>query len=169
MAEDATTTTDNPADQNVGADQATQDDTLGDAGKKALEAERRNARAAAKERDALAVRLKEFEDRDKSGAEKAQDRIKGLENELSVAQRESLRFKVASKFSIGAEDADLFLTGIDEDTLTKQAERLSARNDERKRQGNYVPREGAPSGHKNSPGGPAQDFADFLGSQLGNH
>jgi hypothetical protein len=43
------------------------------------------------------------------------------------ARAEALRLRVASKFGIGDEDADLFLTGSDEETLTKQAERLAAR------------------------------------------
>jgi hypothetical protein len=50
---------------------------------------------------------------------------------------------VQAKHGIDDEDADLFLTGSDEATLTRQAERLAGRSDERKKQGNHAPREGA--------------------------
>ena len=107
---------------------------------KAREQEKR-----AKENAAAAKRLAEIEQSQKSEAEKTADRIKQLESEAESARREALRFKVASKYGIGDEDADLFLTASDEETLTKQAERLSARTAEQKKQGNRVPREGTTS------------------------
>src|SRR5687768_1731655 len=99
-------------------------------------------RTEAKANADAAKRLAEYEDAQKSEAQKAADRIAQLEQETTAAKRDALRFKVASKFGIGDEDADLFLTGSDEETLTKQAERLAARTDERKKTGNQVPREG---------------------------
>ncbi len=107
---------------------------------KAREQEKR-----AKENAEAAKRLAEIEQSQKSEAEKAADRLRQIEAERDEARREALRFKVASKYGIGDEDADLFLTGSDEETLTKQAERLSARADERKKQGNRVPGEGTNS------------------------
>lgn len=104
---------------------------------KAREQEKR-----AKENADAAKRLAEIEQSQKSEAEKTADRIKQLETEASEARRDALRFKVASKHGISDEDADLFLTGSDEETLTRQAERLAGRADERKKQGNHVPREG---------------------------
>lgn len=74
-----------------------------------------------------AKRLAEIENSQKSEAERNADRIKQLENDAAEARREALRFKVASKHGISAEDADLFLTGSNEETLTKQAERLKDR------------------------------------------
>lgn len=141
MADEASADTPTETPNDDQPQQNTPDD-LGDAGKKAIDAERRNARAAAKERDALAAKLKDYEDRDKSEAEKATDRIKTLESEVAAARRDALRFKIASQFGIGDEDADLFLTGTDEETLTIQAKRLSDREADRKKQGNHVPREG---------------------------
>ena len=67
-------------------------DSLGDAGKKALEAERRNARQAAKERDALAAELQEFRDRDKSEAEKVAGRAQEAEARATQADRSIQRF-----------------------------------------------------------------------------
>ena len=104
---------------------------------KAREQEKR-----AKENADAAKRLADIEQSQKSEAEKAADRIKQLEDEASAARRDALRFKVASKHGISGEDADLFLTASDEETLTRQAERLAGRADERKKQGNHVPREG---------------------------
>ena len=107
---------------------------------KAREQEKR-----AKENATAAQRLADIEDAQKSEAQKAADRIKELEAAASAAQRDALRFKVASKYGIGDEDADLFLTGSDEETLTRQATRLAGRADESKKQGNRVPREGTSS------------------------
>ena len=53
-----------------------------------------------------------------------------LEDEASKAKAEALRFKIAAKFQIGDEDAELFLTGSDEETLTKQAQRLAQRTED---------------------------------------
>lgn len=96
----------------------------------------------AKENAKAAERLKELEDAQKSDAEKTAERLRETEARALAAERDALRFKVAAKFQIGDEDADLFLTGSDEETLTKQAERLTARAKQEKKQGNVVPREG---------------------------
>lgn len=90
---------------------------------KAREQEKR-----AKENAEAAKRLAEIEEAQKSEAEKSADRLRAAEVERDAALREALRFKVASKHGISDEDADLFLTGSDEETLTKQAERLADRN-----------------------------------------
>jgi hypothetical protein len=113
---------------------------------KAREQEKR-----AKKNATAAKRLAEIEESQKSEAEKAADRIRELEEQLAGANRSALRFKVASKYGIGDEDADLFLTGSDEETLTRQAERLSSRSDERKKQGNRVPGEGTNPAAKDDP------------------
>lgn len=107
---------------------------------KAREQEKR-----AKENAKAAQQLSEIEEAKKSEADKANDRIRELEERATAAQRDALRFKVASKYGIGDEDADLFLNGSDEETLQKQAERLSSKQDERKKQGNRAPNEGAPT------------------------
>lgn len=111
---------------------------------KKLRDEAARYRTEAKANADAAARLAQYEEAQKSEAEKAADRMRQLEAEVESARREALRFKVASKFGIGDEDADLFLTASDEETLTKQAERLAGREDERKKQGNHVPREGTP-------------------------
>lgn len=80
---------------------------------------------------AKAAKLDEIEAANQTEAEKAQARIKALEDELATVQRDSLRRKIAGEHGItDQDDIDLFLTGTDEETLTKQAERLAARAEE---------------------------------------
>jgi len=89
-----------------------------------------------------AERLAEIEEANKTEAEKAAERLRAAETDATTARSEALRLRVAAKHGISEEDADLFLTGTDEATLTKQAERLAGREAERKKQGNHVSREG---------------------------
>ena len=79
---------------------------------------------------AKAARLDEIEAANKTEAQKMADRLELAEKSAAQAQRDALRFKIASKFGVTDDDADLFLTGTDEETLTKQAERLAARAEE---------------------------------------
>lgn len=83
-----------------------------------------------------------------------EQRIADMEKESAAAKATALRASVAAEFGISTKkgpkgepsDADLFLTGADESTLTAQAQRLAARVEDRKKQGNFAPKEGnAPS------------------------
>lgn len=86
------------------------------------------------------------------GAKTLEDRLGSLEVELSTTKEAALRSSIAARFGVSTEkgpkgepsDADLFLTGSDEATLTAQAERLAGREADRKKQGNYAPKEGQP-------------------------
>lgn len=91
---------------------------------------------------AKAARLDEIEAANKSEIEKANDAKAAAERKAEEAAAEALRWKVAAKHGISDEDADLFLTGTDEATLTKQAERLGERDSDRKKTRNVVPNEG---------------------------
>ena len=77
--------------------------------------------------------------------------------ERDQALAELLRWKVASRFGLTDEDVDLFLTGMDEDTLTKQAERLAERTPPTNG-GLYVPQEGR------NPSTPALNSDDLEGA-----
>ena len=91
---------------------------------------------------AKAAKLDEIEAANQTEAEKAAKRLADLEAELSTTRRDSLRLKIASANGItDAEDIDLFLTGTDEETLTKQAKRLAERTADRKK-AHVVPGEG---------------------------
>lgn len=107
-------------------------------------------------RDRLAQQAKnKFGDYDelksKAGtAATLEERIGALEGELGSTKADALRTRIASKFNISTEpgkdgepsDADLFLTGADEATLTSQAQRLAVRVADRKKQGNVASKEG---------------------------
>jgi hypothetical protein len=87
--------------------------------------------------------LDEIKEAQKSEAEKAADRIRELEGAVPTARLSAFR-EAAVKFGgIPSEDAELFLTASDEETLLKQAERLMAQHKDTRKNGNHVPREGA--------------------------
>jgi hypothetical protein len=83
-------------------------------------------------------------------AQTLEERLGSLENELTTTKAQSLRTSIAAEFGISTKkgpkgepsDADLFLTGTDESTLTAQAQRLAGREADRKKQGNFAPKEG---------------------------
>jgi hypothetical protein len=108
------------------------DEPLGEAGVKALQQEREARKAAEKLAAENAARIKEFEDRDKSELDKLTEGKAAAEKEAVDARREALRYRIAAKHQITDEDAETFLTGGDEDSITKQAERLVALRGEAK-------------------------------------
>lgn len=91
---------------------------------------------------AKAAKLDEQEAANQTELEKANKRVGESETERDQAKAEVLRLRVAAKHGIAEQDADLFLTGTDEETLTAQAKRLTERESDRKKKGNHVPREG---------------------------
>ena len=80
-----------------------------------------------------------------AGAKTVEQQLAEMQQLASKAQREALASRIAAKYGISPDDADLFLTASDEETLTAQAERLAGRDAERRKQGNYVPNEGKTS------------------------
>lgn len=79
-----------------------------------------------------------------------EQRIAEMETRTVAAESAALRASVAAEFGISTKkgpkgepsDADLFLTGADRDILTAQAQRLAGREEDRKKQGNFAPKEG---------------------------
>lgn len=79
-----------------------------------------------------------------------EERVAEMESRASKAEQDALRATVAAAHGISTKkgangepsDADLFLTGTDEATLTAQAERLAGRAAEQKKHGNFAPNEG---------------------------
>lgn len=129
---------------------------------KAREQEKR-----AKDNAAAATKLAELEDAQKSETQKLTDAKTAAEADAADARADALRWKIAAKFGVSDDDAETFLTGTDEDTLTRQAERLATLA---KTDGNVPgPRpdlsQGARSGEPQG-GEPAQQFANFLKGQL---
>lgn len=119
-------------------------------------------RTEAKANADAARRLAEIEDAQKSEAQKAAERIALLEKETQAARAEAMRFKVATKFGISDEDADLFLTASDEETLTKQAERLAARQEDAGK-----PRQPRPDRNQGRQSGGSTSTADQFAAAVG--
>ena len=103
-------------------------EALGEGGKKALAAERARAKAAEDAARSLQAQLDEIKKSQMSDLEKAQATAQEYQSAAAQAQAEALRWRIAAKHGISDEDAETFLTGTDEATLTRQAERLSALN-----------------------------------------
>lgn len=76
------------------------------------------------ELEPLAQKAQELEDAQKTELQRANDRAAEAEAKAAKAAADALRYRIASKHSISDEDAEAFLTGADEASLTKQAERL---------------------------------------------
>lgn len=93
-----------------------------------------------------------------AGSQTLEERLASLEGELTAARTTALRSEIAAKHGLSAEDRDLFLTGADESTLTAQALRLSERDADRKKQGNFAPKEGTTTNSGNDNG----DFRDVV-------
>lgn len=106
-----------------------------------------------------AAKLDQIEQANKSEADKFSERIASLETENTAIKSQALRSRIQAKFSVSDEDAELYLTGVDEALLTKQAEGLAARNTDRKKQGNRVPKEGTST---KSGDDPMREFARNL-------
>ena len=91
---------------------------------KAREQEKR-----AKENAEAAKRLAQIEESQKSEAERTAEALTKAKADADAAKAELLRYRTAAAHGItDAEDIELFLTGRDEETLTRQAKALAARN-----------------------------------------
>ncbi len=139
---------------------------LGDAGKKALAAERAAKRAAEKRAAELEARVKEFEDASKSEAEKAAARAEAAEKALAEMTQRALRLQVATETGL---DSSLheFLTGSDEESLRSQAEKLKAATAAQRA---TTPRPDPTQGAKPNANGPTQlskaDLASMTPAQI---
>lgn len=150
-----TTETETPSDS--------ADKPLGENGEKALKAERERASAAEKSAAALQKQLDEIAAANLSDLERAQKEAADATALAAKAQSEALRYRVAAKNNISEEDAELFLTGTDEEMLNKQAARLV----ERAPATSSTPKPDLTQGGKPPAGSsPEGDFASFIKGQL---
>lgn len=100
-------------------------DELGEAGIAALKAERDARRTAEKTASDLAAKVKAFEDRDKSEAEKAQELLNELTKRATRAERDNARLAVIAEHQIPKDYQDL-IQGDDEDSLNAAAAKVAA-------------------------------------------
>ena len=106
------------------------------------------------------------------GAKTLEQRLADVEGELSTTKANALRTRIAAEFGVSTKpgekgepsDADLFLTGTDEATLTAQAQRLAGVAADRKQHGNVAPKEGATT----TSSGPEQESREFVGDLFGS-
>ena len=116
-----------------------------------------------KELKAAAAELATIKDAQKSIEQRSADRLAEADAQIATIPAkvsESLRAHLVALHKIPAEDAELFLTASDPEVLLKQVERLMARGAEdvaeRKKHGNFVPREG-----NNPKSGSDSDMREF--------
>lgn len=122
--EDTTIDTANEPAEDDTQSQSDSETALADPGKKALAEERRRASAAEKTAKALQARLDALEAEKLSKEEKAIKDAADAADRAARAEAEALRWRIAAKHGISDDDAELFLTGSDEETLSRQAERF---------------------------------------------
>lgn len=95
-----------------------------------------------KDLKAKADQFDQSQQANQSAEDRFNARIAELERQNAELARNTLRARIQAKFKIEDDDADLFLTGTDEATLTAQAQRLADRDADRKKNGNRAPTEG---------------------------
>jgi len=157
--------------QSTNDQQQSSDENLGDAGKRALEAERTARKNAEKEIRDLKKAQQDAELAGKPEAERtaaalkqATDALNAANAQAEEAARELARYKAAAKYGLTEEDVE-FLTG-DADEIDSRAKKLADRLGQagQPRKPRPDPTQGA-SGGKPS-GDAAADFADFMNQQL---
>jgi hypothetical protein len=105
-------------------------------------AKSREWESRAKANKSAADELAALKDTTTTAEQRFEARLAEVENRAVKAETDALRSSIAAAFQINTEDRDLFLTGIDEATLTAQAKRLAEREVDRKKAGNVAPKEG---------------------------
>lgn len=78
----------------------------------------------AKENAAARLELDELRKSQLSNEEKLAAELGEAAKRAAQAEAEAMRWRIAARHGISDEDAELFLTGTDEETLAKQAERF---------------------------------------------
>ena len=91
---------------------------------------------------AKAAELDKLKASTQSETDKLASQIADLQTQLEGSNRTAMRARIQAKHGISDEDAELFLTAGDEDTLARQAEALAARTEEGKKKGPVVPTQG---------------------------
>lgn len=81
----------------------------------------------AKENASAAEKLAELEKAQMTEAEKANQRLVEAERKAQEAEARAIRYQVATEKGLSKDDADLFLTGTDAETIARQADALTQR------------------------------------------
>lgn len=118
----------------------------------ALTAAQQRAQAAEAEREALARRLQEYEDANKSELQKALDRVAALEAEASAAKKAAAAATLARKYPLAAELLGDDLAVFDETRVAEINGRLA-----KEQEAESEPRVDANSPRRTPPARPAAD------------
>lgn len=118
MSESATETEATPTEQGNPDDAAA---TLGDAGKKALDAMKAERNAAKQELARLQAQLDEINRANESALERAQREAREAQEAALAATTDALRYRIAAEAGI-TDNVDLILTAPDEETMRRQAQ-----------------------------------------------
>lgn len=102
-------------------DPAATDKPLGEAGERALKAEREARAAAEKSAADLKRQLDAVNAANMTDLEKAQKEANDYKAAAEKAAADALRFRIAARHQISDENAELILTGPDEATMERQA------------------------------------------------
>lgn len=94
----------------------------------ALRAALAKANAEAKDNRLKASEFDKLQQERMTELERAQAQAQAAQQSAEKAAAEALRWRIAAKHGISDEDAETFLLGTDEETLTRQAQRLAAMN-----------------------------------------
>ena len=101
---------------------------------------------------AKAAKLDEIEEKNKTEAQRLADRIAVAEKAAAEARSDVLRYQIAAEFQLTPRQSDALAHVSSEDGMRLLAEEFqqaradqTARDADRKKQGNHVPREGATS------------------------
>lgn len=120
---------DGKGEQSAKGKSGTDEDKLGDGGKRALQEERKARRDAEKNLTALQARLQEFEDRDKTELQKAIERAEAAEKGALSMRVANTRLMAAATHNIPPDLIELLGNGTDEeidDRAKLLAEKLAA-------------------------------------------
>lgn len=93
---------------------------------KKLRAEAAKYRTEARANADAAAKLSALEESQKTETQKAADLAAAAQAEAKEARADAFRYRTATKYGLSDEDAETFLTGTDEETIVRQAERLAA-------------------------------------------
>lgn len=120
------------------------------------------AKARGEEKRKASERFADYDDL-KTKSKTVEQQLADLQTQLSASNARALRSDIATAHGISAEDRDLFLTGTDEESLTRQAKALAAKDTDRKKNGNVAPKEGGTK----TIGGPSKDVREFTNNLFG--
>lgn len=108
-------------------------------------------------------KLKTFEDANKSEVDKATEQAATEKDRADKAEARAARLAAAVKYSLTEDDLEL-LDGVSADKVDERARKLAERLGDRKKSGNYVPKEGTGAGESKP-----DDMREFTRQLFGAH